>query len=159
MTLPEVSQLVEASLAGLKLDPAACRGEKPGQWGYTVKDAKVWIDVFNFKEKPEAYYLQVSSPLCAVPDNKVDAFFQDLLEINFLMYGSWMCKKDNWIYVFSLREADGLDQSEINATLERVAFYSTDYFGKLSFKYAGCWVPKTDTNTGGGGGNVPGPVQ
>jgi len=156
MTLPEVSQLVEASLAGLKLDAAACRGEKPGQWGYTMKDAKVWIDVFNFNERPDTYYIQVSSPLCAPPDSKLQDFYQDLLEINFLMYGSWMCKKGNWIYVLSLREVEGLDQKELDATLDRVAFYSTDYYGKLSFKYSGCWLPKTDATAGG---NVPGPTQ
>jgi hypothetical protein len=156
MTLPQVSQLIEASLAGLKMDPAACRGEKPGQWGYSIKDAKVWIDVFDFKEKPGVYYLQVSSPLCAVPDTKLEAFFQDLLEINFSMYGSWMCKRGTWIYVLSLREVEGLDQKELDATLDRVAYYSTDYYGKLSFKYSGCWLPKTDANTGG---SVPGPTQ
>jgi len=82
------------------------------------------------------------SPLCAVPDKNAEAFFQDLLEINYKMYGSWMCKKENWIYVLSLREADGLDQSEVDATLDRVAFYSTDYYSKLSFKYEGCGCQK-----------------
>jgi hypothetical protein len=156
MNLNDVSQVIETSLAALKLDPAACRGEKPGQWSYTMKDATIWIDAFNFAKDPDIYYVQVMSPLCAVPDSKVEAFFQDLLEINAKMYGSWMCKKTGWIYVMSLREADGLDNNELNATLDRVSFYSTDYYSKLSFKYEGCWLPKTDTNTGG---TAPGPTQ
>ena len=32
MNLQEISPLIENSLAGLKVDPALCRGQKPGQW-------------------------------------------------------------------------------------------------------------------------------
>lgn len=154
MNLQEITLLIETSLAGLKLDVAASRGAKPGQWSFKSKDASVWIDAFDFPTSPGKFYLQVMSPLCAVPDKKADEFFQDLLEINYKMYGSWMCKKEGWIYILSLREADGLDQSEIDATLDRVAFYSTDYYSKLSFKYEGCWLPKN--TSAGTGGSVPG---
>lgn len=145
MQLKEITPLIENSIAGLKLDVATSRGAKEGQWSIKVKDASVWIDVFDFATTPGKFYLQVMSPLCAVPDKKKDEFSWDLLEINYKMYGSWMCKKENWIYVLSLREADGLDQSEIDATLDRVAFYSSDYYSKLSFKYEGCWLPKAAT--------------
>ena len=146
MNLQEISQLIETSIAGLKIDVQTSRGEKAGQWSYKSKDASIWIDVFDFPSAPGKFYLQIMSPLCAVPDKKADEFCQDLLEINYKMYGSWMCKKSNWIYVLSLREADGLDQSEIDITLDRVAFYSTDYYSKLSFKYEGCWLPKNNSS-------------
>ncbi|MGZ6255332.1 MAG: hypothetical protein ACXWL5_05050, partial [Candidatus Chromulinivorax sp.] len=126
MNLQEISTLVETSIAGLKIDVAACRGEKPGQWSFKMKDASVWIDAFDFPTNPGKYYFQVMSPLCAMPDKNKEAFMQDLLEINYKMYGSWMCKKENWIYVLSLREADGLDQSEVDATFDRVGIYSSD---------------------------------
>lgn len=143
MNLQEISKLVETSIAALKLDVAASRGAKEGQWSIKMKDAPVWIDAFNFPTSPDKYYLQVMSPLCAMPDKKADEFAWDLLEINYKLYGSWMCKKEGWIYVLSLREAIGLDQSEVDATLDRVGFYSSDYYSKLSFKYEGCWLPKT----------------
>ncbi len=155
MTLSDISPLIESSLVSLNLDPTACRGANPGQWTYTMKDATMWIDAFSFPAQPEVYYIQVMSPLCAVPDKRADAFFQDLLEINYKMYGSWMCKKDGWIYVLSLREAEGLDKKELDATLNRVSFYSTDYYSKLSFKYEDCWLPKTTGN----GNSAPGPAQ
>ena len=142
MNLEETGKLIENSIAGLKIDVAASRGAKPGQWSIKIKDASVWIDVFDFPTSPGKFYLQVMSPLCAVPDKKKDEFSWDLLEINYKMYGSWMCKKENWIYVLSLRETAGLDQSEIDATLDRVGFYSSDYYSKLTFKYEGCWPPK-----------------
>lgn len=142
MNLQDISPLVEASLAGLKVDPALCRGAKPGQWAYTQRGATVWIDVYTSEANQGKWYFQVMSPLCAVPDRKTFEFFQDLLEINYKLYGSWICKKDGWLYVLSLRETVNLDQSEIDATLDRVSFYSSDYQAKLSFKYEGCWDPK-----------------
>ena len=150
MTLQEITPLIEASLAGLKVDPALCRGEKPGQWSYKLKDATVWIDVFTSDANQGKWYFQVMSPLCAVPNRKSAEFFQDLLEINHKMYGSWMCKKDGWMYVITLRETVNIDQSEIDASLDRVAFYSSAYYAKLSFKYEGSWDPKTPENTSGG---------
>ena len=143
MQSKEIAQLVETSLAGLKVDAAAGRrGGKEGQWTVKIKDSSVWIDAFDFSTNPGKFYLQVMSPLCAVPDKKADEFSWDLLEINYNMYGCAMCKKENFIYVLSLREANGLDQSEVDAIIDRVSFYSSDYFNKLSFKYQGCWLPK-----------------
>jgi hypothetical protein len=150
MTLQEVAPLVEASLAGLKVDPVLCRGQKPGQWSYKLKDATVWIDVFSSDVNQGKWYFQVMSPLCEVPARKSAELFQDVLEINYKLYGSWICKKDGWLYVLSLRETVNIDQSEIDATLDRVAFYSTDYHSKLSFKYEGCWDPKPPVNISGG---------
>jgi len=153
MDLNQTSTLVEASIRGLNVDPAACRGQKPGQWSLIYKGATVWIDVFNFaNNNPERWYFQVMSPLVAVPDKNLESFYQNCLEINHSMYGSGICKKDAWMYVLSLREAAGLDQNEINATLDRVAFYSADYQGKLKFKFEGSWLPKDARPSGSSDG-------
>jgi hypothetical protein len=149
MDFNQTSALVEASIQGLNVDPAACRGQKPGQWSLIYKGATIWIDVFNFQNNPERWYFQIMSPLVAVPDKNLEGFYQNVLEINHSMFGSWICKKNEWMYVMSLREADGLDQFEVNATLDRVAYYSSDYKGKLTFKFEGSWLPKTDRATGG----------
>lgn len=142
MKLPEITQLVETSIASLKIDVPASRGAKEGQWSLKVKDSTVWIDAFNFQTNPDKYYFQVMSPLCAVTDKNKEAFFQDLLEINYALYGCSICKKENWMYVLVLREAENLDQSEVDAAIDRVGFYSSDYYNKLSFKYKDCWLPK-----------------
>jgi len=147
MNLNEASVLVENSIKGLNIDPVAARKEKPGQWNITVKDAPVWIDVFNFASKPEKYYLQVMSPLFAVPEKSIEAMCIDLLEINFDLYNCAMCKKGNWFYVLSLREADDLNQSEMDTIIDKVAFYSSDYYSKLTFKYKGCWPPPPPAGT------------
>jgi len=152
MDLNQTSELIEAYIKQLGVDPVACRGAKPGQWGLTYKGASIWIDVFSFNENPSRYYFQVMSPLVLVPDKNREAFFQNVLELNHTMYGSAICKKNDWMYVMSLREADGLDQTEVNATMDRVAHYSSDFQGKLKFKYEGSWVPKESRPSGSSDG-------
>ena len=142
MDLAQTSALVEASIKELNVDPVACRGQNPGQWGLTYKGVSVWIDVFNSATNNNRWYFQVMSPLLEVPDKNKESFFQNCLEINHSLYGSAICKKNDWTYVMLLREAQGLDQSEVNATLDRVAIYCSDYRGKLQFKFEGSWTPK-----------------
>ena len=149
MDLQKTSQLIEDSIRGLNVDPAACRGQNPGQWSLLYKGSTVWFDVFNFQNNPDVWYFQVMSPLLPVPDKNQESFYQNLLEINHNLYGCWISKKGDWLYVMFLREAAGLDQSEVNATMDRVAFYSNDYNGKLKFKFEGSWLPK-DTRPSGG---------
>ena len=99
MNLEQASVLIESSISGLKVDPVACRGDKPGQWNLTYKGSTIWIDVFNFTTAPERYYFQVMSPLTAVPDKNVEDYYKNLLEINHNLYGTWITKKDNWLYI------------------------------------------------------------
>ena len=56
MDLNKTSKLIENYIRDLKVDPVACRGDKPGQWSLTYKGVPVWIDVFNFPTNPERYY-------------------------------------------------------------------------------------------------------
>ncbi len=144
MNLEQMSVLIENGLKKINIDPVTtARGEKPGQWTYKTKEgATMWIDVFSFPAAPDKYYLQVMSPVCAVPDKNADAFYKDLLEINYKMYDVSMCKKENWIYVLCLRDAVSIDETTLDTILYRVSFYSNDYYGKLSFKYEGSWAPK-----------------
>jgi hypothetical protein len=153
MDLNQTSTLIEDFIKSLNVDPVACRGKNPGQWSLLYKGSTVWIDVFNFKETPDRWYFQVMSPLLKVPDKNQESFYQNLLEINHSLYGSWISKRGDWAYVMFLREAAGLDQSEVNATMDRVAHYSNDYHGKLKFKFEGSWLPqepKPDSNSGDG---------
>lgn len=146
MNLEQTTQIINQSIIGLKLDPQACKGDNPGQWNLTIKDSTVWIDVFNFDSNPDRWYIQVMSPLLAVPDRNVPEIMNDILEINSKLYGCAICKKKNWFYVISLRETDGLDQSELDATIDRVGIYSSDYYSKLGFKYEGSWDKKPANN-------------
>lgn len=63
-------------------------GQNQGQWSIIYKGSTVWIDVFNFKETPDRWYLQVMSPLVAVPDKNPESFFLNVLEINHRLFGA-----------------------------------------------------------------------
>ncbi len=152
MNLAQVTPIVENSIRGLKLDPASCKGDNQGQWNLKIKDSTVWIDVFNFDSNPDRWYIQVMSPLLAVPNRNEENIMRDILEINAKLYGCAVCKKKNWYYVINIRETDGLDQSELDATIDRVGIYSSDYYSKLSFKYEGSWDPQHTDPSGHGPG-------
>ncbi len=137
-----VTDYIEKSLQEIGIDPRTARGEKEGQWTINYKNSTVWIDLFSYPQNPEKYYFQVMSPLCRMVDRQKEEFAIDLLEINYFLYGCWICKKDEWIYILHLREADNLQKSEIDNTIERVAVYSSEYWGKLSFKYKDAWDKK-----------------
>ena len=141
-----LTEHIEKSIEEIGLDPFKSRGKKDGQWTFKYKNSTIWVDVFSYPANPEKYYFQVMSPLCKMVDEKKEDFAIDLLEINYSLYGCWICKKESWIYVLNLRETDNLQKEEIDATLDRVAAYSADYWGKLSFKYKGCWAQKPQEN-------------
>ncbi|MDD4149236.1 MAG: YbjN domain-containing protein [Bacteroidales bacterium] len=138
-----LSEYIESSIKEVETDPVSARGQKEGQWTFKYKNSTLWIDVFSYPANPEKYYFQVMSPLCKMVDNNKEEFAIDLLEINYSLYGCWICKREGWIYVLNLREADNLQKEEIDATIDRVAAYSSEYWGKLSFKYKGAWEVKT----------------
>ncbi len=150
MNYNETKAIVEECLLGLGVKPGDAAGKLEGQWAITYKGSTVWIDVFNNQATPDKWYIQVMSPMTKVPIKQVQDIYRNLLEINGQLYGCWICKKGDWIYVTNLREADGLDRSELDATLDRVAFYCNDYHSKLLFKFEGCFPSDTDSGDSGG---------
>lgn len=148
MTLKELTPLVEHSLDGLGVDPVSARGEKPGHWSFELNDSTIWVDVYESAAHDGKWYFQVMSPLCSVPTKRTSEFLNELLEANFSMFGSWIAKKDGWAYVTALRETMNLDQSEIDATLDRVTHYSSDWRDKLKAEFAGAWEKATAELTG-----------
>lgn len=135
MNFEEACRMVEDSITGLKVDPARARGDKRGKWTITINGAEIWIDVFNFESKPNDYYLQVMSPLFKVSEINQKGIETDLLEFAHSMYGTSVCKRESWYFTMHLREALGLDQSEIDKAIDRVGFYSNDIYAKFKFKY------------------------
>jgi hypothetical protein len=130
-----LSSLIEKSIADLNVDPALCRGEKNGQWNLKYKTATLWIDLFNFEHKPELFYLQIMSPVMKILEDHKEEFYNELLEMNFNTYGCSLCKKDEWIYVLSLRTAEFVTGREIDYYLDLVAHYSAAYKVKLENQF------------------------
>lgn len=142
MNLSEASFLIEESIRGLKVDPVACRDVNPGKWSLRIKNATVWIDVFDFPAtNPGIFYVQVMSPLFAVPATNKEQIAHELLEVSFDMCNCGIVKKGEWYYVLSYRPAKGLNQEEIDYIIDKVGFYSDDFYSKITYKYQGSWPP------------------
>jgi len=157
MNLEETSALVNASPVALNLDPAKCKDEGNGKWTFTINGATVYIDVFNFNSNPAKYYFQVCSPLVKVPEKNHEALYLDMLELNYDTYSCSINKKGDWFYVMCLLPTTDLTQQQVNWMIEKVAFYSNDYYSKLSFKYKGSWPPEPPAGgtSNGAGGKPP----
>lgn len=126
--------MVEKSIIDLGVDPAVCRGEKPGQWSLKKGSASVWIDIWHIEQEKRAYF-QVLAPVMQVPEMNQQAFFQELLELNYTLYGVAFVKFNDWVYVKLIREIDGMEQKEAAATINRVGWYADEYDDKLKVKY------------------------
>lgn len=134
MDLQPYYNMVENNIRSLGVDPAICRGEKPGQWNLKKGSANVWIDVFYSETNKCAYY-QVMSPVMEIPGNNQQNFFQELLEHNYTFYGVAFVKYQNWAYIKAIREVDGMDEKEAMAVVNRVGWYADDLDDKLKAKY------------------------
>ncbi len=135
MNLEKYYQLIERAIEKLGITPSSVR-EKEGQWNLKKGSAVIYINVWEDKKKQSGYF-QASSTVARVPDKNKEAFFSEILDINAKIFGVTMGKIDPWIFVRHVRELEGLDESEIIATINRVANYSDIYDDYLEEKYFG----------------------
>lgn len=127
--------MVDTCIRDLGVDPALCKGDKAGQWNLKKGSASVWIDVWHIEQENRAYF-QVLAPVIQIaPTINQAALFQELLELNYTLYGVAFVKFNDWIYVKLIRECDGLEQKEAAATINRVGWYADEYDDRLKVKY------------------------
>lgn len=127
--------MVDTCIRDLGVDPALCRGDKAGQWNLKKGSASVWIDVWHIEQENRAYFQALAPVIQIVPSMNQTALFQELLELNYTLYGVAFVKFNDWIYVKLIRECDGLEQKEAAATINRVGWYADEYDDRLKVKY------------------------
>ena len=142
--------LVEACIKDLGVDPAICRGEKPGQWSLVKGSAKVWIDCWYIEREARAYF-QVMSPVMKIPTDalKRSALYEELLTINDKLFAVAFTIYNNWVWLKVIRETDGMDQKEAFALLTRIGNYADQYDDDLIAKFG-------DPVNPGGSSGAPG---
>ena len=126
--------IVEKFIANLGVDPAGCRGDKPGQWNLVKGSAPVWIDIFYLENEKRSYF-QVMSPICYIPDSNQAMFMQELLETNHQLFGVAFTKYRDVIYIKMIREVRGLDSDEASDMIFRIGNYADHYDDQLIQKY------------------------
>jgi hypothetical protein len=126
--------LVEKVISKLGVDPSTCRGEKSGQWNLVKGSASIWADVWKLEDKDYGY-IQIMGPVCDIPDNKKLEFYEEVMEINHNLYSCALTKFKERIYVKSIRELDGLDETEVDAMFDRIGYYADYYDDYFKDKY------------------------
>lgn len=127
--------LVENSIRKIGVDPAACKGEKIGQYTLKQGSASVWVDVL-FIPRENSTYFQVMSPIMSLVNvsNKL-SLYEELLTINDTFYNVAFTIYNNFVWIKTIREVKGLDEDEILAQLRRVGTYADTYDDMLKQKY------------------------
>jgi len=127
-------EIVDNCIKRLGVDPAICKGDKPGQWDLKKGSASVWIDVWK-KENEDYGYMQIMAPISEIPATNKEAFYQEVLEINHDLYGVGMTKFENWIYIKMIRELEDLSEEEAFAMFNRIGNYADQYDDFFKDKY------------------------
>ena len=126
--------MIENCIRDLGVDPALCRGEQAGNWNLRRGSAFIRVDIAHI-ERENAAYFQVLAPVMQLPSANLQAFYQELLELNFQFYGVAFVKLNDWIFVKVIREVEGLEQKEAAAMINRVGWYADEYDDKLKARY------------------------
>lgn len=142
MTLNSYYAVVEEAIRQLGINPEEARGKEEGQWDLKKGDLSVWIDLFWSKQNNEAYF-QVMAPIMEIPPqvSVQNELFKDLLEINDRLYAVSFSIYNNWVWLKTLREAEGMDPNEAVRLILRVGNYGELYKQELLNKYGGFTPP------------------
>jgi hypothetical protein len=132
--LSQYYAVVDAAIKQLGVDPENCRGKQPGQWNLRKGSARIWIDLWHIHNERRAYF-QAMSPVMPLPPERREEFFRELLETNDKLFGVAFAVYDNWAWLKSIREVEGMNESEALNILKRIGIYADDYDDKLMAKY------------------------
>lgn len=128
--------IVEKALKTLKVNPKEARGTNAGQWNLKRGTATVWLDVYELDQDRGAYF-QAMAPVVTVPNEKkvYSQMCEDLLHINYQIFGIAFAIHENAVYLKFIREVEGLDESEVLHTIGRCGNYADFYNEKFVKRY------------------------
>lgn len=138
MNLTPYYEVVEEAIRQLGVDPTEAQGKEKGQWDLKKGDLSVWIDLFWSERNNDAYF-QVMAPIMEIPTEESiqREFFRELLAINDMLLAVAFTIYNNWVWLKTVREADGLDANEAVRLILRVGNYGEQYKNELLNKYHG----------------------
>jgi hypothetical protein len=126
--------IVEEAILQLGVDPVGCRGKQPGQWNLRKGSARIWLDLWHIQNEQRAYF-QAMSPIMPLPTERSEPFFKELLQINDKLFGVAFAVYDEWAWLKSIREVEGMSVAEALAIIRRIGYYADEYDNQLMDKY------------------------
>lgn len=127
--------LVENALREMSIEPSQSKGEMPGQWNIAFGDMAIGIDVWSIPEQDNKVVFQAQSALLKVPEENQEAFYRELLEINYIMYGIAFSVVDGSVYLKTMRDAHDIGHNDVLYAIRLCGFYGEHYGNELHKKY------------------------
>ena len=146
MNFQTYSELIESALATLGLNPVETRCADEGQWMIFNGETEIYIDLWeNENDNPWLYFesteplfmFQIIAPICLMPDDKSEVFYEEILHNNLnMLYGSYTINTEqNMLAVKYRRPMTNLSKEEIIDLIECIGYYAESTFEILKERY------------------------
>jgi hypothetical protein len=131
--------LVEQTMRGLGIDPAASRTERPGHVAFAMRrgSARILVAIHGPSVELGDGRLRVVAPVVRLPGNDREAsLFRRLLEVNATeLVGAAFAISGNEVVVVTERSVRDLDASEVDGMIRTVGRVADRYDDELSTTY------------------------
>lgn len=128
--------IIDEAISDLGIDPEKTRGNDKGQWNLQRDELMIWVDVWT-PEKADKPFFQVLTPIMTLPDEDRKDFYKELLEINNSIFTVSFALHQNYVYLKSIREAEGLTKAEVASSLHYCSYYADYYATRLLDRFGG----------------------
>jgi hypothetical protein len=135
-TIQQHARVIDAILAQIGLNPEEVRMATDEGYGWSFRRGSAVIEVY-LSEHSGIGYLQVLSPIIHIPEEAVLPLYRRLLELNLQLTSAALGVYNDVVYVFYERPLQGLDASEANDIIAKVAGYADDLDNRLVEEFGG----------------------
>lgn len=134
MNLKPYYTIVENCIKELGVDPNDCRTDELGTWNLHKGSVDIYLQVF-IPENRETGYFQCVAPVVEIPTDNRREFYSELLDLNHDICGVAFTKRNNIIFVKTIRELEGLSEEEAFMMITRVGNTADEYDDVFREKY------------------------
>ncbi|MDE2818162.1 MAG: YbjN domain-containing protein [Chloroflexota bacterium] len=129
------ARAVEQILAQIGVDAAAARMDVESGYGWNFLRGSALIEVYLSPE--ERGYLQVLAPIMHLPPSNLLALYRRLLELNLELTNAALGLHEDVVYLYHERLLEGLDASEADVIIRRLARVADELDDALVEEFGG----------------------
>ncbi len=133
--LASAAYAVESILAQIGVDAAAARMDVESGYGWNFLRGSALIEVYLTPE--ERGYLQVLAPIMHLPPSNLLALYRRLLELNLELTNAALGLHEDLVYLYHERLLEGLDASEADVIIRRLARVADELDDALVEEFGG----------------------
>jgi len=120
--------IINEVITELGVNPDEVHDKAKNTWSLYKGSAQVIIELFKIENN---WYVDVRSPVCAIPTVNVLPFYRKLLELNHWNIGIKFSVDQDWTWLSVNRELEGMNKEEMTANLNRVGNMADEWDDKL----------------------------